>query len=312
MYNDKLDVCNKVISNDVLYDILEKMNEKILELNKICQKEKLENANRNYTDQVWTIKDFNGGVRCTFSFSNNTRVTCDKYRDIVAIFNSRLNEISSMVISFSCYYIKKQDGQIKVISDSIVLFVYENSMNINLNISSDNDKIYDVYQFIKDQILSAPERYDRVIKKRSSIINMICFSVGFIPSIIILTLLIFVPTVKMLYETVYILYPIALVIFSFMFGSLLIRFKLLQLYAPLLPNKKYVGYDKETYKSIYKDDIDNYVASAEIIIGKNCNNIKNREKILHLEKKCGSFLPIEIGLIVIFSIIVVFICKILS
>ena len=58
-----------------LTDILEKMNEKILELNKICQKEKLENANRNYTDQVWTIKDFNGGVRCTFSFSNNSPIT---------------------------------------------------------------------------------------------------------------------------------------------------------------------------------------------------------------------------------------------
>lgn len=269
------------------------MNEKILELNKIYQKEKLENANLNYIDQVWTQKDFNGGIRCAFSFLNNTRVTCDKYRDIVAIFNSRLSEINSMVISFNCRYMKKQDEHAKVISDSIILIVYENSMGINLNISSDNDKIYDVYQFIKDAILSAPERYDRVIKKRNSIMNMICFSVGFIPSIIILTLLIFVPAVKILYKTFYVLYPIALVIFSFMFGYLLVRFKLLQLYEPLLPNKKYVGYDKETHKSIYKDDIDNYVAGAEIIIGKNCNNIKNREKILQLEKNMVVFYPLR-------------------
>ena len=311
MYNDKIDVCNKIISNDVLYDILEKMNEKIIELNKIYQKEKMENANRDYVNQVWSLKDFKGGIRCTFSFSNNTGVTCDKYEDIIAVFDSRLREIHSMMISFNCYYMKKDGEQLKLISDSIILFIYENNININIDISSDNDKIDDVYCFIKDKILNAPERYDRVIKKRNSIINKICFSIGFIPSIVILTLLVFVPTVRMLYSSFYVLYPIALLIFSFMIGSLLTRYKLLHLYEPLLPDKKYVGYDKETYKGIYKDDIDKYIKEAEIIIGKNYNNIKNREEILQLEKKYSRFLPFEMGLTIICFIIVVIVCKII-
>lgn len=196
-----------------------------------------------------------------------------------------------------------------MISQHINMNIYEYKMDIEVNLSSDDKKMDDVYQLIKEKILKAPERYDRIIKKKSSITNKIGFALGVIPSLIICTLLVFVPTIREIYGMTYVLFPIAVVILAFMIGNTVFGGRLDRLYSTIVPEKKYDHYDASAGKSVYKDDIDKFVGTSEIIIGKNINNIHNRKEIVELEKKYSGYIPTELIVLLVLSIIMIFVGK---
>ena len=83
------------------------------------------------------------------------------------------------------------------------------------------------------------------------------------------------------------------------------------MYSTIVPEQKYVGYDSNSHKSIYKDDMDKFLTTSEIIIGKNVDNIRNREEIIQLEEKYSKYIPIELFVILAFSIIMILIGKLL-
>ena len=73
---------------------------------------------------------------------------------------------------------------------------------------------------------------------------------------IIAILLLFVPVVNNIFFKGYVVYPIVAIFLAYMIGSMFSSSKLDKYYNPIMPNKKYAGYDSTNYKSIYKDDID--------------------------------------------------------
>ena len=94
-----------------------------------------------------------------------------------------------------------------------------------------------------------------------------------------------------------------------MIGNTVFSGKLDRLYSSIVPEKKYAGYDSKNYKSIYKDDIEKYVETSEIIIGKNIDNIKNRKEIVELEKKYSIYIPKELIALLILSIVMILVGK---
>lgn len=309
MYNDTLKVANKIITDSDLARIFEKMNEEMLENQKICRQETLQNEKYEREYQHWTTKGFEGKFKCTVNFYDDTNITFDNYNNFISIYNSRIHEIKNMYVSYHYSYWIQHGREDNLISQSINMNIYEYKMDIDVNLSSADKKMDDVYQLIKDIILRAPERYDRIVKKKSSITNKISFALGAIPSIVICTLLCFVPAIRHIYGASYVLYPIAVVLLGFMVGGTIFSGRLDKLYSTIVPDKKYAGYDSTNYKSIYKDDIDDYVQKSEIIIGKNIDNVKNRKEIEELETKYSKYIPIEIMVILGLSLLVILIGK---
>ena len=277
MYNDTIKVANKIISDTDLADIFQRMDEELKENQQICRQETMQNEKYERKYQHWTTKDFDGSFTCTFNFYDDTNVTVDNYPVFITIFNNRLHEVKDMWVRYNCHYWIQNGNDQKMVSQHINMSIYEYKMDIEVNLSSDDKKMDDIYQLIKEKILYAPERYDRVIKKKSSITNKIGFALGIIPSLVICTLLVFVPAIKQIYGMTYVLFPIATIILAFMIGNTVFGGKLDRLYSTIVPEKKYAGYDSTNYKSIYKDDIEKFVETSEIIIGKNIDNIKNRK-----------------------------------
>ena len=95
----------------------------------------------------------------------------------------------------------------------------ENKAEFDVKISSSDKKIDDVYELIKNKILNAPEKYDNVIKKRGRYYNVVGLAIGFIPAIIITTLLLFVEPVRTIFAASYVLYPICCIIIGFVIGG---------------------------------------------------------------------------------------------
>ena len=83
--------------------------------------------------------------------------------------------------------------------------------------------------------------------------------------------------------------------------------KLDSLYEPIIPNKKYAGYDSTNNTRIYKDDIDSFVGTSEILIGKKINNLENRRKIKLEYQKYKEFIPKELIVLLVLSGIVIII-----
>ena len=305
MYNDTIKVANKIISDADLTEIFAKMNEKIKEIEELNRQEKIANERYESAYQHWTVKDFEGTFKCSFNFYDDTSITVDNYNSFIVTFNNRIRDIKDMWIRYAYSYCIKNGYDQNYITHHINMNIYEHKMDIDVSINSADNRMESIYQLIKDKILTAPERYDRVVRKRTSIKNKIGFAIGVIPSLIILSLLAIVPTIREIYGMTFVLYPICVVVLAYMIGGILFGTKLDRLYSTIVPEKKYAGYDRSAGKSIYTDDIEKYVDTSEIIIGKNVGNIEKRKEILELESKYSSFIPIEIIIIVVMSILVV-------
>lgn len=311
MYNDTIKVANKIISDSDLADIFQKMNEEILENTRICKQEVMQNEKYETEYQHWTTKNFEGTFKCTVNFYDDTNITFDNYNNFISIFNSRIHEIKEIWVRYHFSYWIQNGRDSKLMSQGISMNIYESKMDIDVNLSSEDKKMDDIYTLIKNKILNAPEKYDRIIKKKSSITNKASFALGVIPSLVICTLLVFVPTIREVYGMTYVLYPIAVILLGFIIGGTVFGGKLDRLYSTIVPDKKYAGYDSTNYKSIYKDDIDSYVQSSEIIIGKNIDNIKNRREIAEIEKKYSKYIPTEIIVILVLSLIMILVGKLI-
>ncbi len=311
MYDETIKVANKIITDTDIFDICAKMNDKIKEYQKLCEEEKIKNEKFEHDYQNWTVKNFDGSFSCAFNFYDDTDVTVDNYGEFLNIFNNRLHSVQDMRISFSMSYWIQNGSEQKLVHHYLYLYIYEYKMDISIKMSSDDDKMQDVYTLIKERVISAPEKYDRIMQKKNQIKGRIGFAQGMIPALVICTLLAFVGAIREIYGLTFVLYPIAVLTIGYLLGSSLFIGKISNLYEPLLPKQMYAGYDADRGKSIYKDDINDYVSTSEILIGKNVNNMKCRQEIKEMEEYYKKWLPIEFMVLGFLSILMIIIGRFL-
>lgn len=307
MYNDTIKVANKIITDKNLFEIFALMNEKLVSFKKTYQMEEAQNRMLEYNYQKWTFKDNGSSLSFDVNFYDDTNIKFDNYNNFLAIFNSRLHEIKSIWVNFRLSYMKTSpESSNDWYNQHINMSIYENKADIDVSLSSADNRIDDVYNLIKNIVLNAPPKYDTVIKKKSKINTVVGLAIGFIPSLVISTILLFVPAIRQIFAASYVLYPVCCLILAFFIGGTMGSAKLDRLYKSISPEQKYAGYDSTNYKSIYKDDIDSYVQSSEILIGKNIDNLKCREDIMNYYTKYKTYIPYEIGVMVLLSIITLF------
>lgn len=307
MYNDKIKVANKIISYDDLYDIFTKMHEKILHYQKVSNQEEKQNKILDYKYQKWTFKDNSSHLTFDVDFYDDTSIKFDNYSNFIGIFNNRLSEIKSIYVHFSLNYnTQEENRESKWYHQRISMWIYETKAEIDVDLSSEDKKVDDIYELIKNKVLTAPEKYDRVIRKKSTISTVVGLAIGLIPAMIISILLLYVPTIRQLFAMSYVLFPICSFVIAFVIGGIIASSKLDKLYRNINPEQKYAGYDSNKGSSIYKDDIDKYVETSEILIGKNVDNLRCRQQIIDYYEKYKKYIPIELIILVVLSIIVLF------
>lgn len=310
MHNDTIKVANKIITKDVLLEIFEKMHSELIGCNEIYEEEVKKNEGLNYKEKQWTLKNYSGSLKFDVNFHDDTSAVIDDYDYFISVFNKRLSEIKSVYVTYSIFYWEESglnDFQDKCIHQKITMYIRENAADIDSILSSKSSIMVDTYSFIKEKILTAPKKYNKIIKNKFRIIMTIEFAVGFIPAIILSIFMLFSSSMRSIFTNGMVLYPAATILLGFLFGQVLYSGKMAHLYENISPERIYAGYNKSTYKSIYKDDIKDYTEKSEILIGKNYNNLKDRKTIKKLYNKYKKYLPIELLIILIMSIVVVLI-----
>ena len=302
IYNGSINAANKIITYNDLIDIFNAMNEEFTKCMKVNDTETKVNQRIDYQYQKWTFKDSSSSYKMSINFEDDTEIHFDNFNNFITTFNNRLEEIKDIYIYYHLSYSEKEeDKQETYHTNSITMYIYKHKIEINVSLDSNDGKTNHIYEMIKDKINNAPEKYDEVIRRKSSIKFSVGIAIAFIPAIIVCILLLFVPTIRTLFATGMIVLPIACCMIAFVLSSTMSSWKLDELYKNITPKKEYISYEKG-----YKDDIDDYTNSSEILIGKNIHNLENRKQIKEIYNKYKKYIPFEIGIILIVSIIAIF------
>lgn len=306
MYNDTIKAENKIITNDNLAQIFQAMGETLKKYQKISVAEEQRNRMLDFGYQSYSFKDEGSKMRVIVDFYDNTNITFDNYDNFASIFYSRLEEIRSLDVYYTLNYtvITPEPSRSRTYyNQSIQIHITENKMDLTLKLDSTDHKLDDVYNLIKNVVLNAPEKYDMVIKKKNSITNTVGFAIGMIPALILSTILLFVPVINTIFLKGFVVYPICCIIVAFVIGGMIASSKLDKYYSTIMPEKKYAGYSDG--KAVYKDDIDKFIETSEILIGKKVNNLTNRTRINEEYNKYKKYIPIELIILLVATIIVI-------
>ena len=309
MYNDTIKAENKIIDSSELVKIFQTMGETLKKYQRISADEDRRNSMFDLSYQNYTFKDEGSSFKAFVNFYDNTNIKFDKYDSFMGIFYSRLSEIKSMEIIFSMNYsviTPEPNKSRNTYYNHITMYINDKKLDIELDLNSDDNKLDEVYNCIKEVVLKAPEKYDDIIKKRGRISNIISLGFGLIPALVITTLLLFVPSLNLIFFKGYVVYPILAILLAFIIGSLLTSSKMDKYYEPILPEQKSAGYDSN-FNHIYEDDIESFTNTSDILIGKKVNYLANRQKIREEYAKYKKLLPKELIALGILTVIVIII-----
>lgn len=304
--SDSMRVSNRIITVETLNEIFDKMNDKLEQVLKISRKDERRNAMLNYQYQNYTYKDSNSELIFTVYYYDDTSIKYDNYASFMATFRNRLEDIKEITTRLHLSYsVKEQHNQAKYYSHSIRCSFYEHKADMDFSLDSGDKQLEDVYMFIKEKIQSSPIKYDDIIKKKSIIKNVISFAKSFIPAIILCTILLFIGDLRQVVAESYVLFPIGVITLTFVLSNTFFTYSTTRLYENIVPKVEYAGYSKKS-GSIYKENIDKYTETSEILIGKNVRNMDNRKMIQEQYNKFKKWIPYELGVLAILSIIVLF------
>ena len=310
MYNDTIKAENKIISSDDLAQIFQLMGETLKKYLKVSEQEEMKNRMLDISYQSYTFKDEGSKIKVIVDFYDNTNITFDNYDSFMGIFYSRINEIKTMDVYYTLNYTvmnPEPNRSRDYYTQSIQMHINENKLSIDLNLKSEDPKLDDVYKFIKNKILNAPEKYDDIIKNKNKIMNTITFATGLIPGMVMAALLLFAPYVNNIIFKGFVVYPLIVLFIAYLIGSMIASSKLDKYYETIMPSKKYAGYDSTNNERIYEDDIDSFVSSSEILIGKKVNNLDYRRIIKKEYEKYRGLIPKELVALLIVTIIIIII-----
>lgn len=293
MYYDTIKCENKIISSEALMEIFQTMNDTLKKYERIAEQEKIQNQMLERTYQKYTYNYTISKLSFQINFTDNTNISIDKFETFSGIFYSRISEIKNIYVRMaSLYDTKEEEQQAKSYRQYITLDISNKKMDISVELDSDDPKFDNVYNKIKEKVLMAPEKYDDVMRNKSKIVNAVTVATGMIPAIIITSIFLFIPALNKVLLKGIVVYPLVAVFLMYMIGSIIANSKLDKYYDTISPDKKYAGYDTTNHKSIYKDDMDSYLNTSDILIGSKVNNLVYREKINEIYNKYkNSVLP---------------------
>lgn len=286
MYYDTIKCENKIITSEDILEILQTMNNTLKKYERISEQEKIKNQMLERKYQSYTYDYTISKMSFNINFTDNTEISIDKYETFIGLYHSRITEIKSIDISMTSSYSTKEELEYdKNYFQTIKLYITEDKMSITLNLKSEDPKFDDIYNLIKEKVLTAPEKYDSTIKNKNKIANTVALATGMIPALIITTILLFIPGLNNIMFKGFIVYPIIALFLMYIIGSIIANSKLDKYYDTIMPEKTYAGYDTQANRTIYKDDIESYINTSDILIGKKINNLIYREKINEIYNK---------------------------
>lgn len=278
-----------------------------------------ENKNKNipFGEKVWEYENGNAEIRYTIEFHNGKTITETDYNWFIGNINEP-KIIKGIIIDLSVSYFNNASRNSNNEYNRINAYIEFQDCGMNLKYSdasvsvettNKENEAHNIYSEIMNILESNEDRYNKTLKYRK--VRMQCFtiSIGIILSYILFIVLkinkeqlspMIADYMNNKYFLVFGQWFIAILL-----GNVFSYWYILSVYKPLLPEAKYAGYNSSTYKSVYKDDIEEYLEHSEVHFGKFWDAEKRRNKIEKIYKVTNKIVLIQLMI----SVILFFILK---
>lgn len=283
-------VVNKQIPLETIIKVADYLEDYKDKYSKKFELEENKNKNIPYGGKQWEYENGNTTIKYTIEFKNGKNITESDYNWFIGNLN-QTSIIKSISIDFYLsYYTKTPSSSTNDIYNkvSVSLYFREFDATIDIDTTNQESEAHNVYSEIMNILEDNEDRFNKTIKSRKLRIQSFCISVGIVLSYILFIILKINASKLSPFIAEYLNNKYVLVFgqwfVAILMGNIFSYWYMLSIYKPLLPDTKYAGYNSSTYKSVYKDDVDDYTEHSEIQFGKYWDAKKRRTKIEKIYK----------------------------
>ena len=311
-------IVNKQIPIEKIVDIANYFEDYKEKYDKLFEEDREKNKNLPFIERRPEYDNVSAEIKYTIAFHNGQTIKEKDFNWFISNLNNT-KIIKEIELYLSIRYFSKSDkDNLNSEYNSITASVdfRDAGMNlqysdviINVNTTNQERESNNIYSTIMNTLEDTEDRYNNTIKHRKIRTQCFTISVGIILSYILYIILRInidkIPPVLAEYlDNKYILvfgqWFIAIV-----FGNVLSYWYILMLYKPLLPYAKYAGYNSSTHRSVYRDDISDYLEHSEVHFGKYWDAEKKRKRIEDIYKVTKIILLVQL----VISAILFFVMK---
>lgn len=309
-------VANKQIPIKSIIDIANYFDDYKNRYDNIFEKENEKNKNLDFSDKNYEYENGSTELRYTVKLRNGKNMTESDYNWFMVQLGqpSAIEEVSiDLRVS---YYTKsgkdKYNDQYNSINATVDfrnarMDLKYSDVYIDVQTTNQEREANNIYSTIMNTLEDNEDRYNKTIKNRKIRMQSFCISVGIVLSYILYLVLKMNIDKLDPFITQYLDNKMVLLVgqwfVAILLGNVSSYWYILSIYRPLLPDFKYAGYNSSTYKSVYKDDIDNYLEHSEVHFGKFWDAEKRRNKIEKIYKITSKIVLIQLLISVILFLI---------
>lgn len=302
-------VVNKQISLEQIIRVADYLEDYKDKYDKKFELEENKNKNIPYGEKQWEYQNGSTSISYTIEFKNGKNIKENNYNWFVGNLN-QANTIKSIQIDlFISFYTKNSGSTTNDVYNKvgISLWFREFDANIDVNTTNQENEAHNLYSEVMNILEDNDDRYNKTIRHRKIRTQCFTISIGIVLSYILYLILKLNPNVLPVEMAQYLNNKLVLIFgqwfVAILSGNLLSYWFMLAIYRPLLPDTKYAGYNSSTYKSVYKDDIDDYTEHSEIHFGKYWDAEKRRNKIEKIYKITNKIILVQLVISVILFLV---------
>lgn len=218
---------------------------------------------------------------------------------ISEMYANRANIEQIWIKYYAMYYENYELGANSIMTiEQYDVWIRENSISIDSRSDNCDNRVYATVEEIRNIFAKCPEKYDRTIKGKFFRSQALYLAIGFIIAIILalFTKFSLMPKYELLATALNntIVFVLAYIFVAELSGTLIGNGIIASMYKRISPKQKYVGYNRKTRTNTYVDDLDDYKANPEVMIGVNAYNTSDRIKIEKMYSVCKKIVLIEL------------------
>lgn len=302
-------IVNKIITVDTIVEIANYFEDKLEEYKKLYQEELKKNQGLNYRDQVYKCKLADcSKIEYEITFIDNKSLTQTDYNWFVGNLAN-----PNLIKRINIYYYIAYEDNSEDINNTIhrnihaSLTFHDDTIFLSVDGKELENETYNLHSTLRNILENNEDRYNKTVKNRNFRIQSFCLSIGFALSYILYLILLgnkatLPEIIVQLMNNKYVLilgqWLVAAIIGNMVGYPIMMSF-----YRNIIPKTKYSHYSSSSHKSVYVDDVEDFVGHDEIQIGKNTNNGKRRLLIEKIYKVTKIIVLIQLVLSIIFFLI---------
>lgn len=283
-------VVNKQIPLKSIIQIANNLEEYKEKYDKIFQSEEEKNKNLSYSEKRYEYEHGSAKIAYTIEFKNGKSIKEDNYNWFIDNLKNA-NEIKHISIDMWISFEKPEYGERRNSNfNKIYAYLYfrENEASIQIDTDHQEQEAHSLYSEIMDILENNEERYNKTIKNRAIRTQCFTITIGIILSYIIYVVLkinlnklpeTIANIVNNKYAIVFGQWIVAIIL-----GNFVSDWFISMIYKPLVPEKRYAGYNYSSHKSMYRDNVEDYIAHPEVHFGKYADAENRRLKIEKIYK----------------------------